>query len=109
MIPAVAIAALMMIAVPAIVGVLIWTVVRVFRVLYPERPLPFFADPVRERQCRTAQGEAIPVGFREIHEEMPLHARRVFHPYRLDRDRVTAGLPGCIPDPWVEDIHRRRN
>lgn len=109
MVPAAAIAALVMIAVPAIVVASIWTVVTVYRILYPERPLPFYADAVRERQRRTAQGEAVPVGFREIHEEMPLHARRVCSPYRLNRDRALAGLPGCVPDPWVEDLHLRRN
>jgi len=108
-VPAAAIAAFVMIAVPVIVLVVVWTAVTGFRILFPERSLPFLPDPARERARRTAAGEAVPVGFREIHEEMPVHVRRVASPYRMDRARVTAGLPGHVPEPWMDDLRHRRN
>jgi hypothetical protein len=107
--PAAAVAAFVMIAVPLGVAVAVWAVVTMFRVLFPERPLPVLLDPARERRDRTARGEAVPVGFREIYEEMPVHAGRLALPYRLDRERVHSGLPGHVPEPWRDDLYLRRN
>jgi hypothetical protein len=109
MAPAAALAAFFLIVVPAIGIAVVWAVVTAWRILLPERPPAFLPDPVRERRRRTAGGEAVPVGFREIHEEMPLHARRVTHPYRMDRQRALAGLPGHVPEPWIDDLRHRRN
>lgn len=104
-----AVVAFVLIVVPTIVLLAVWAAVTALRILFPERPLPFLKDPVEERRRRTAAGEAVPVGFREIHEEMPVHVRSVATPYRFDRERVLAGLPGHVPDVWVENVCHRRN
>gem|GEM_PF-425032 len=109
MYPAAAVTAFVMLAVPLGVAVAIWAVVTMCRVILPERPLPFLPDAARERRERTARGEAVPVGFREIYEEMPMHAGRLALPYRLDRQRVLSGLPGHVPEPWRDDLYVRRN
>lgn len=92
--------------VPALVLAVIWTVVTIWRLLWPERPLPFVPDRAAERRAATARGEAVPVGFREIHDDARAQARSLALPYRYP---VADGLPHHLPEPWLDDLNRRRN
>ena len=92
-------------AFPALVLMAVWTAVTVLRILRPEQPLPFFADPVAERHEATASGVSVPVGFREIREDVQVLARTLALPY----DYHAAGSSHHVPEPWLDDLHRRRN
>ena len=92
--------------VPALVLAAIWAAVMAWRLLHPERPLPFLPDHVAERRAATARGEPVPVGFREIHDDVRAQARSLALPYRYP---VADGLPHHLPEPWLDDLRRRRN
>ena len=104
MVPAAALSALVAVAVPVAILMGVWSVVVVYRVLFPERPLPFVRDEVAERQAATARGESVGVGFREIHDDMRLHVRALNCPYHH-----AVGNSHGIPDAWIDDVYRRRN
>ena len=90
-----------MVAIPTILLMTVWTIVTVLRILFPERPLPF--DPASRRHRATMRGESVPVRLRDIMEDQarqPLPARRV----DAEGD---SGLPER--DPLLEDLWRRRN
>lgn len=89
----------------ALAMVVIWAVITGLRILRPERPLPFVPDTAARRHRATARGKAVPVGFREIHEDLRTHARSLPLPHH---DRVTDGLPHAS-EPWMDDLYRRRN
>lgn len=103
MTPAAALTAFAMLAVPSAVFVAVWAVVMAYRILFPERPLPFLPNGSAQREAARARGEAVPVGFREIHDDLRRHARHVAVPRR--------SYAGEEPDaePWKEDLWRRRN
>ncbi len=104
MVLAAALSAFAVVAVPALVFMAIWTVVTVLRILFPERPIPLLRDRAAERWAARARGEAVGVGFREIHEDLRAQARELARP--LDR---VGGDSGRIPEAWLEDLDRRRN
>ena len=98
--------ALLVAVVPALVLAVIWAVVTAWRLLHPERPLPFLPDRAAERRAATARGESVPVGFREIREDVLAQARTLALPYRYP---VADGLRHHLPEPWLDDLQRRRN
>lgn len=104
MVLAAAISALVVAAVPVAVFVAVWSAVTIFRILYPERPLPLGRDGAAERRAARSRGEAVGVGFREIREDMRTHARELARPYHH-----AGGCSHGIPESWIEDVHRRRN
>ncbi len=85
---------------------LVWVMVTAWRIIFPERPLPLTRNQSELRRFRTALGESVPVGFREIHEDMVEHVRRV----RLGR---TLSEPNAIEPGGRagadEDLWERRN
>ena len=90
-----------MVAVPTILLMTVWTIVTVLRILFPERPLPF--DPASRRRRATMRGESVPVRLRDIMEDQarqPLPARRV---------DAEPGVDLPERDPLLEDLWRRRN
>lgn len=91
-------------ALPALLFMAIWTAVTVFRILYPERPLPFGRDGVAERQAARARGDVLKVGVREIREDLQIHSRELTRSYDL-----VGGCSHGIPEVWLEDLYRRRN
>lgn len=99
----------LLVAVPVIFGVAVWALVTAFRILYPERPLPKPPAPRWRRREQAEPWRSARVGFREIHDEMQGHARRVTLPYRLDRQRQRVGMKGGVPERWLDDIFERRN
>jgi hypothetical protein len=104
MVLAAAVSAFVLVAVPAAVFMAIWTAVTMWRILFPERPLPLVRNGAAERRAARARGEAVGVGFREIHEDLRAEARTKER--ALDR---VGGRPTRIPEAWLEDLQRRRN
>jgi hypothetical protein len=98
------ITAFVVVALPALIFMAIWTAVATFRILFPERALPFTRNGVAERQAARARGYAVEVGFREIREDVRVHARELARSY----DLVSGCLHG-IPEAWIDDLYRRRN
>ena len=94
------------VALPALVMMAIWATVTALRILRPEQPLPLFADPVARRREATEAGVAVPVGFREIREDLCTHAQRLTLPYRY---QAAVGGTHHVPEPWIEDLYQRRN
>ncbi|MEM8557793.1 MAG: hypothetical protein AAF809_10150 [Bacteroidota bacterium] len=97
--------AFFMVAVPAIILMVIWSAVMAFRLCYPERPLPFMADPYAERQAARARGEIMKVGVREIREDLRRQLHEPALPYDFEHDHGSDGLP----EPWLDDLWLRRN
>ncbi|MEM1041574.1 MAG: hypothetical protein AAGI91_03000 [Bacteroidota bacterium] len=98
------IAGFVVLAIPVIVLMAIWSAVTLCRVLFPERPLPLMRDEAKERREAIARGESVKVGFREIHEDMREHTRELACPYHH-----ACGCSDGFPEFWLEDLDRRRN
>lgn len=94
-----------LVAAPLLFFAMTWTAVTVYRIWFPEVPLPPERDPVVLREVTRQAGESVPVGAREIREDQ----RR----YRRYADRAAytwAGRPQArVPEVWVEDVWQRRN
>ena len=87
---------------PLFAFLLTWVVVTVYRLYFPERPLPLRSGTVQVRRRRAAAGEEVPVGVREIREDQRRERTPVSYQY--------AGFPtGQLPDGWERDLHQRRN
>lgn len=88
-----------LVALPTALLMMVWTVVTVLRILFPERPLPF--DAAARRQRATLRGESVPVRLRDILEDQA-------------RQRVPAPPAegdGGLPErhPLADDLWLRRN
>lgn len=94
------------VAFPALVMMAIWAAVTAFRLLRPEQPLPFMPDPSVQRREATKAGTSVPVGFQEIHDDLRVHARRLTLPYKY---HAAVGGTHHVPEPWLDDLYRRRN
>ncbi|MDT0631332.1 hypothetical protein RQM47_04655 [Rubrivirga sp. S365] len=86
-----------LVALPTVLLMAVWTVVTVLRILFPERPLPF--DAAARRQRARIRGESVPVRLRDILE---------------DQARQPVPAPpadGDLPDrhPLADDLWLRRN
>jgi hypothetical protein len=104
MVLAAAVSAFVLVALPAAVFMAVWTAVTMWRILYPERSLPLVRNGIAERRAARVRGEAVGVGFREIHEDLRAEAR--------ERARALDGVegrPSGIPEAWIDDLYRRRN
>jgi hypothetical protein len=87
---------------PLFVFLLTWVVATVYRLYFPERPLPLRSGTVQVHRRRAAAGEEVPVGVREIREDQRRERTPVSYQY--------AGFPtGQLPDDWERDLHQRRN
>jgi hypothetical protein len=87
---------------PLFFFLLTWVVATVYRLYFPEQPLPLRARAVQVRRRRASAGEDVPVGVREIREDQRSEDEPV--PYRY------AGFPtGRLPEDWARDLHERRN
>jgi hypothetical protein len=94
--------------IPAAIFMAVWTAVTVMRILFPEHSLPLLRNGVAERKAARTRGEAVGVGFREIHEDLRAKARE------REREKARASEHrnepvGRIPEAWIEDLYRRRN
>ncbi len=104
MVFAAALSAFVVAVVPVVVFMAVWAMVTMYRILTPERPLPFVRDKAAERRAARARGESVGVGFREIHDDMRTHVRELAGPYHH-----AGGCSHGIPEAWIEDMNRRRN
>lgn len=100
--PAAIVSIFFLVAVPAILFMVIWTVVTMARVLFPERPLPF--DALRRRERARLLGRSVPVQARDIVEDLRRHPPRPVMPHRHP---VAEG--DDLPPPLFEDLWMRRN
>ena len=102
--PAALVSGFVLVALPIILLVVVWASVSVFRLYFPEHPLPLLPDAVLLREAAWQRGEAVPVGLAEIREEI----RRAKHE-RLVRYHYAGSARTHVPEAWVEDLQRRRN
>jgi hypothetical protein len=72
--------ALSVIGLASIVLLSAWSAVFAWRLLFPEKPLPFFSDPSLKRRDLARRGVSVRVGLREILEDMPEHGKCVVVP-----------------------------
>ena len=93
-----------LVAVPVIILMVIWTVVTMWRVVFPNDELPFDGGIARERARR--RGEAVPVRLADIMEEQRI---RPVWPVMPRRERVEAEVAEGARGPLQEDLWRRRN
>ncbi len=93
------------IAVPVLFFMLTWAVVTVYRLVFPDEPIPSEHDPVVVRQNATSRGEYVPVGAREIREDRRYYLRA--HPPAPYL--YVYGESEGLPELWTEDLWRRRN
>jgi hypothetical protein len=92
---------------PILVFLLTWVAATVYRLYFPEEPLPFEKDPIVLRERATNAGESIPVGVREIRADQR-RKRRKATITRVDYHYAWGGSDG-FPEAWHEDLWRRRN
>jgi hypothetical protein len=90
---------------PILVFLIIWVGATVYRLYFPERPLPFEQDPVVKRERATLEGESIPVGVREIRADQ----RRERRQEDVTVYNYAWGGSEGLPEEWHEDLWRRRN
>lgn len=91
---------------PIIFFLLTWVIATVYRLYFPERPLPFEQDPVMVRQRATDRGKSVPVGLREIRAD-ERHRRR--ESARERSYHYAWGGSDGFPEQWEEDLWQRRN
>lgn len=84
---------------------LIWAGATVYRLYHPENPRPFGEPSFLQRETPTAKGERVPVGIREIRADQ----RRKRRKQNEGVASYTWGRSEGVPDPWFEDLWRRRN
>lgn len=94
------------VAMPVLFFALVWVAVTAYRLLYPEKPLPFERDPIIVRRQAAASGEEVPVGVREIREDQQhlqsIHSRTTPYSYLY-------GVSDGFPEYWADDLWQRRN
>lgn len=90
---------------PILVCLIIWVGATVYRLYYPERPLPFEKDAVVKRERATKGGTAVPVGVREIRADQ----RRERREEDVTVYNYAWGGSGGVPEEWRKDLWRRRN
>jgi hypothetical protein len=90
---------------PILVFLIIWVGATVYRLYFPEHPLPFDQDPVVKRERATLEGESVPVGVREIRADQ----RRERRQEDITVYNYAWGGSEGLPDEWREDLWRRRN
>ncbi len=96
---------MLLLGLPILFFMIVWTVGTVIRLTYPERPATYEIDQVLLRRRRALSGKAVPVGVREIREDyrwQRSEARRISYHY--------SGFPQQrVPDNWIDDLYLRRN
>ncbi len=97
---------LALIAAPLLFFMLTWTAITAYRILFPEQPLPFEHDPIVVRKKKTAAGDLVPVGVREIREDQKEYRVQYLDkvPYHYE-DGHSIG----VPQAWLDDIEMRKN
>jgi hypothetical protein len=92
---------------PIFFFLLAWVVATVYRLYFPERPLPFEKDPIVVRERATASGRSLPVGVREIRADQRRRNRQ--HEPQVEYEYRPWSGPESFPEEWREDLWLRRN
>jgi len=90
---------------PVLVFLIIWVGATVYRIYYPELPLPFEQDSVVQRERASLEGKSVPVGVREIRADQ----RRERRQENVTVYNYAWGGSEGLPEEWHEDLWRRRN
>lgn len=91
---------------PIIFFLMTWVIATLYRLYFPERPLPFDRDPVTIHRRAVANGKGTPVGVREIQADERHRRREAAH----DRSYHYAwGGSDGFPEQWEEELWQRRN
>lgn len=90
---------------PILVFLFIWVGATVYRLYFPDKPLPFEESAVVQRAEATADGKHVPVGVREIRADQ----RRQRRNEDVTIYNYAWGGSEGVPESWREDLWRRRN
>ncbi len=93
-----------LVAVPVLILMVIWTLVTMWRVVFPDDELPF--DKGVGREIAKRQGRAVPVELADIMEEQ---RHRPVWPVMPMRERVEAEVEDGALSLLQQDLWRRRN
>ncbi|OZC03230.1 hypothetical protein [Rubricoccus marinus] len=93
-----------LVAVPVLILMVIWTLVTMWRVVFPDDELPF--DKGIGREIAKRRGQPVPVQLADIMEEQRHHP---VWPVMPMRQRVEAEIEEGGRNPLQEDLWRRRN
>lgn len=94
------------VAIPIVFCMLTWVAATVYRLYFPEKPLPIDRHfSIVSRSGPESPEMAVPVGVREIKEDQQRWQRsETISPYYFSCG-ISNGLPSC----WLDDVWRRRN
>lgn len=94
------------VAIPIVFCMLTWVAATVYRLYFPEKPLPLESQlSFVSRGDLSTPDLAVPVGVREIKEDQQRWQRsESVAPYHFSCG-ISSGLPTC----WLDDVWRRRN
>ncbi|NDC88828.1 MAG: hypothetical protein EB075_08480 [Bacteroidetes bacterium] len=87
---------------PFIFAAFIWLLITSYRLLRPEEPGDVREMAVVKRRKARAQGVAVPVGARDIRDDL-VHDDVTPASVRQD---IRLGL---VPKAWIEDLNQRKN
>ncbi len=90
---------------PILVFLFVWVGATVYRLYYPDLPLPFEESSVIQREEATSRGECVPVGVREIRADQ----RRQRREEDVTIYNYAWGASEGVPESWREDLWQRRN
>lgn len=100
--------AFVLMAVPALLLMLVWSAVTAMRILFPERPLPpVDPDGARLRRALHA-GDAVPVRVRDIVNAQRAQAAELEAAREAAREEAPGATPAA-PHPFIADLWLRRN
>lgn len=94
------------VAIPIVFCMLTWVAATVYRLYFPEKPLPLDTQfSLISRAEHATSDLAVPVGVREIKEDQQRWQRsESISPYYFSCG-ISNGMPSC----WLDDVWRRRN
>ena len=99
-----ALTGLVMVALPVLLLMMVWSVVTALRILFPERPLPALPDQAGDRLRESLRtGDTVPVRVRDIVAAQRAQAAET------DAAREAAGQAPTTLHPFIADLWLRRN
>ncbi|MEX0600809.1 MAG: hypothetical protein WD021_03280 [Rhodothermales bacterium] len=96
---------LFIVAAPILFCMLTWVAATVYRLYFPEKPLPLDRQlSIVSRWEPSAPEMPVPIGVREIKEDQRRRRRS-----RATHYQFANGLSNGVPSDWLEDVKQRRN
>lgn len=102
--PAALVSGFVLVAIPVIILVVVWSAVSVYRLYFPEDPLPLLPDDVLLREQARLKGEAVAVSALDIREDLRRQKHQALVTYQY-----AGSATAHVPDSWIADLIRRRN